>query len=60
MALLRRLLRPRLEEAGSIDYALQAARAELKAAREQLNCLPPSPARESLLAMPDYVLERTF
>ncbi|MCK6471280.1 MAG: polyprenyl synthetase family protein [Planctomycetes bacterium] len=57
--LTREALRPYLERAGSIDYAMKIARDEIKRARDVLDFLPPSQARETLLSIPDYVLVRS-
>lgn len=55
----RESLRPYLERAGSVDYALQIARAEIQRARDEIDFLPASSAKTALLEIPDYVLART-
>ena len=55
----REALRPYLERAGSVTYALQLARAEIQCAREEVSFLPESAARRALVELPDYVLQRT-
>jgi octaprenyl-diphosphate synthase len=58
-ALTRETLRPYLERDHSVEYALQIARAEIQRARDEIDFLPASAAKTSLLEIPDYVLERT-
>ena len=58
-ALTRETLRAYLEREGSVDYALQIARAEIQRARDEIDFLPASAAKTSLLEIPEYVLERT-
>ena len=55
----REVLRPYLEREGSVEYALQIARAEIQRARDEIDFLPASAAKQSLLDIPRYVLERT-
>lgn len=55
----REALRPYLEKAGSIDYAMQVARTEIQRARDEISFLPASNAKTALLEIPDYVLDRT-
>ena len=57
--LTRETLRPYLDREGSVDYALQIARAEIQRARDEIDFLPASAAKTSLLEIPEYVLERT-
>lgn len=57
--LTRETLRSYLEREGSVDYALQIARAEIQRARDEIDFLPASAAKTSLLEIPEYVLERT-
>lgn len=45
---------------GGIEAAQALARQEGDAALAALACLPPSPAKESLVGMVDYVLERIY
>lgn len=58
--LTRERLRPYLERAGSVEYALKLARAELQRARDELASLPASSALHALQELPDYVLARDF
>ncbi len=44
---------------GSIDYAHQIARDNVKRAQEQLMTLDDSPSRAALLMLADFVLERS-
>ena len=55
----REALRPYFERSGSIDYAMQIARAEIQRARDEIDFLPASGAKTALLQIPDYVLDRT-
>ncbi|HYF50037.1 MAG TPA: polyprenyl synthetase family protein [Planctomycetota bacterium] len=55
----REALRPYFDRAGSIDYAMQIARAEIQRARDEIDFLPPSGAKSALIEIPDYVLVRT-
>lgn len=55
----REALKPYLDRAGSIDYAMQIARAEIQRARDEIDFLPPSAAKTAMLEIPDYVLVRT-
>ena len=57
--LTREALRPYLERAGSVDYALQIARAEIQRACDEIDFLPASAAKLALLEIPEYILERT-
>jgi octaprenyl-diphosphate synthase len=54
----RALLRPLLEEAGSLDYARRVALDLASKARRELACLPPSPCRSLLEAMAERVVHR--
>lgn len=47
-----------LAEYGAIEYALGRAREFTQAARLELSIFPPSPAKQSLTSLLDYVLER--
>jgi octaprenyl-diphosphate synthase len=55
----REALKPYLDRAGSVDYALQFARAEIQRARDEIAFLPASAAKTALLEIPEYVLDRT-
>lgn len=55
----RETLIQHLKRCGSVEYALQTARRELKRASESLSSLPPSLARNTLLSFPEYILART-
>lgn len=55
----REALKPYLERAGSIEYAMQIARDEIQRARDEIDFLPPSGAKTAMLEIPDYVLVRT-
>ena len=55
----REALKPYLERAGSVEYSLQIARAEIQRARDELSFLPASAAKTALLEIPEYILERT-
>jgi len=54
----RDALRPALERAGSVDYALRLARSEIQCARDEIGFLPDSAAKRALIEMPDYILGR--
>lgn len=54
----RKQLAAWLEETGSIDHALAAARRQVMIALDKLNLFPPSEARQSLTAMTEFILER--
>jgi len=47
-----------LAETRSIDYALRKAADYAARARRSLEAFPPSPERDALMALPDYVLAR--
>lgn len=49
---------PYLERTGSLEYALQTARAEIRRARDEVAFLPPSVARRALVDVPEYILGR--
>jgi octaprenyl-diphosphate synthase len=51
-------LRRRLREHASIDYAYRRAVEFADGAKKHLYVFPPSPERDALLALPDYVLSR--
>jgi octaprenyl-diphosphate synthase len=51
-------LRRRLREHASIDYAYRRAVEFAEGAKKHLYTFPPSPERDALLALPDYVLSR--
>src|SRR5262249_21838702 len=51
-------LRRRLREHASIDYAYRRAVEYADGAKKHLYAFPPSPERDALLALPDYVLSR--
>ena len=53
-------LASRLEESGSVRHARQRALLLVETAREAILPLPPSPARDLLLAMADAVVNRAF
>ena len=48
-----------VQRAGSVDYVLQIARAEIQRARDEIDFLPASSAKSALLEIPNYVLDRT-
>lgn len=50
----------RVQEAGMLDEALKAAVSYAEAARGYLDSFPPSPYRDALLRMPDYIVRRSF
>ena len=56
----RRTLRPLLESGGALDYAWQRAREFVASARDQLDVLPPSPARALLDGLSQLVVRRAF
>ena len=45
---------------GSMEYAMDFARRRVEAAVAQLDCLPDSPAKESLTAMAEFIVQRRF
>ncbi|HNQ24364.1 MAG TPA: polyprenyl synthetase family protein [Phycisphaerae bacterium] len=53
-------LRGRLEDSGSLLYALQEAERYVRQAQCRLDLLPASDARSSLLALADFVVQRQF
>jgi len=57
--LTRERLKPYLDKAGSVQYALTVARNELQRARDEISGLPASTAKTALIELPAYVLERT-
>lgn len=54
----RRALRPWLERYDAVGYARQKALLYVRIAQEQLEELPPTPARESLKLLADFVIGR--
>jgi len=50
----------RVQEAGMLDEALRTAVSYAEAARGYLDPFPPSPYRDVLLRMPDYIVRRSF
>jgi len=54
------LPRSRLEETGSIDYAVSTARGFVSEALNRLDTLPPSDARQSLVALAEFIVQRQF
>ena len=58
-SLSRDALRPYLERSGSIEYAMQIARAEIQRARDEIAFLPSSGAKTAMLEIPNYILDRT-
>lgn len=52
-------LLPLLEKYDAIDYARQTAQRFVDNARQQLSGLKPSPARDTLLAMAEFVVQRS-
>lgn len=57
--LTREALRVYLDREGSVEYAMQIARAEIQRARDELDFLPASAAKTSLLDIPEFILDRT-
>ncbi len=47
-----------LRDCGAVDYAMRRAQSYADKARRPLYVFPPSPEREALLALPDYILSR--
>jgi octaprenyl-diphosphate synthase len=47
-----------LTECGAIEYAERKAGEYADLARQQLHAFPPTPEREALMALPDYVVSR--
>ena len=54
----RDVLRPWLEQSDAVDYAKQRARAFTQRAVRQLSLLPPSPSREALEHIAEFVVDR--
>lgn len=50
----------KLEDSGSIDYALTTARNFVAEGKAKLDILPESEAKDILLALADYMIERKF
>jgi geranylgeranyl diphosphate synthase type I len=50
----------KLEDSGSIDYALTTARNFVAEGKAKLDVLPESEAKDILLALADYMIERKF
>jgi geranylgeranyl pyrophosphate synthase len=46
-------------EAG-VEYSLERARTLVKGAQARVRVLPPTPARDALVELGDFVLERNF
>ena len=55
----RRRLQPMLEESGALDYAWGRARWHVDQAVAALDAVPPSPYKDVLTEMADYVLRRS-
>jgi octaprenyl-diphosphate synthase len=53
-------LRQRLDATGSVEHAQRASEAIVGRARAQLDAIPDSPSRRTLLAMADAVVSRAF
>jgi geranylgeranyl diphosphate synthase type I len=49
-----------LEDSGSIDYAIKTANNYINEGKTRLDILPDTEAKEILLALADYLLERKF
>lgn len=49
-----------LQDAGSIEYAMESARSYVSTALANLDTLPPSDAKSSLTAMAEFVVQRQF
>ncbi|MCD4809877.1 MAG: polyprenyl synthetase family protein, partial [Methanosarcinales archaeon] len=49
-----------LEDSGSIDYAKTTARKYVAEGKAKLNVLPDTEAKDILLALADYMIERKF
>ncbi len=47
-----------IQATGALDYARKAARNEAEAAQISIQCLPGSPAKDTLLRLADYAVER--
>ena len=56
----RQQLRQWLEESGSLDYAVTTAAEFVAAAGSRLESIPPSPARDSLAALAEFIIRRRF
>lgn len=54
----REALRPWLQQSGAIDYARQKALWYVHSAIEELADVPPSPARDALLGIADFMINR--
>jgi octaprenyl-diphosphate synthase len=52
-------LLPLFEKYDAIDYARQTAQRFVDDARRQINALAPSPARDTLLTMAEFVVQRS-
>ena len=55
----RDALKPYLDRSGSVEYALNIAKAEIQRALDELDFLPASAAKTAMLEIPNYVLVRT-
>jgi octaprenyl-diphosphate synthase len=53
------LLQPYLSRYGGLDYARTRAQAFATSARKRLHCLAPSPAKDVLLSLGDFVVARS-
>lgn len=49
-----------LEESGSLRYSVAAANSYVQAALRELECLPPSTARDSLAGLAGFILSRAY
>jgi geranylgeranyl pyrophosphate synthase len=47
-----------LHETRSVEYAMDRAQQFAAAAKKLLYVFPPSPERDALMALPDYILAR--
>jgi geranylgeranyl pyrophosphate synthase len=47
-----------LHDTRSVEYAMNRAQAFAADAKNQLHVFPPSPERDALMALPDYILAR--
>jgi geranylgeranyl pyrophosphate synthase len=54
------LFGPYLQRYDDIDYTRRRARGFIHRARQRLNCLPPSPERDILTAMTEFVVSRSM
>jgi octaprenyl-diphosphate synthase len=49
-----------LAETASVEYAVSTAREQVAMALQQLDLLPPSDARQSLVALAEFIIDRRF